>query len=167
MADIHELLTIRAAADDGNSERAITTIFRETEDNSGIYMPVMAVGAVTGAEVTLTGDLVVDTLGALNNSKVVDPDAASATLPALARGQLTQQLAIVASAGASATVLGAVDATAITASDAPSATVAALLRGVLANQATIIAALGAAADDAGDPTVIGLLKSVAANTAPT
>lgn len=39
-------------------------------------------------QVTLTGDVVVDTLGALNDAKVTDPDAASATVPALLRGIL-------------------------------------------------------------------------------
>lgn len=38
--------------------------------------------------VTLTGDVVVDTLGALNDAKVTDPDSASATIPALLRGIL-------------------------------------------------------------------------------
>jgi hypothetical protein len=40
--------------------------------------------------VTLTGNLVVDTLGALDNAAVTDPDAASATIPALLRGILTE-----------------------------------------------------------------------------
>lgn len=75
-------------------------------------IPVTVVGVDT--DVTLTGDVVVDTLGALNNAKVVDPDAASATLPALSRGQLKQlvdilakQTAILAAIGAAADAVGA------------------------------------------------------------
>lgn len=41
-------------------------------------------------QVELTGDVVVDTLGALNDAKVTDPDAASATIPALLRGILAE-----------------------------------------------------------------------------
>lgn len=40
--------------------------------------------------VTLTGDVVVDALGALNDAKVTNPDAASATIPALLRGILAE-----------------------------------------------------------------------------
>jgi hypothetical protein len=43
------------------------------------------------ATITLTGDVVLDTFGALDNTKVVDPDAASATVPALLRGLLNAQ----------------------------------------------------------------------------
>ncbi len=54
----------------------------------GIYVDaVTVVGLDTPVE--LTGDVVVDTLGALDDSKELDPDAGSATLPALARGQLS------------------------------------------------------------------------------
>lgn len=42
----------------------------------------------TEAPVSLTGNLVVDTLGAVDDTKVTDPDAASATIPALLRGLL-------------------------------------------------------------------------------
>lgn len=38
--------------------------------------------------VELTGDVIVDTLGALDDASETDPDAASATLPSLARGQV-------------------------------------------------------------------------------
>ncbi len=49
--------------------------------------------------VQLTGSVVVDTLGALNDSKVTNPDAASATIPALARGQLSQLVLLLAAIG--------------------------------------------------------------------
>ena len=55
----------------------------------GTYAPIVALGGLD-TTVTLTGDVVVDTLGALNNAKVVDPDAASATIPALLRGLLAE-----------------------------------------------------------------------------
>jgi len=50
--------------------------------------------------VVLTGDIVVDTLGALNDSSEVDPAAASATIPALLRGQLATLLAAFVAQGA-------------------------------------------------------------------
>jgi hypothetical protein len=53
----------------------------------GTYAEVVAIGGTVGT-ITLTGDLVVDTLGALNNARVTNPDAASATIPALLRGLL-------------------------------------------------------------------------------
>lgn len=90
--------------------------------------------ASSDAEINLTGDVVVDTLGALDDAAVVDPDSGSATIPALLRGILTQDVAILAK-------IIAAPATA-------------------ANQATLIAAIGAAEDAANDPTVIGLLKQI-------
>lgn len=55
-------------------------------DTNGI--PVKIVGADT--TLSLTGNVVVDTFGALNDAKVTDPDAASATIPALLRGILAE-----------------------------------------------------------------------------
>lgn len=57
--------------------------------------------AVVGVDtdVTLTGDVVVDTLGALGDSAVTNPAAVSATIPALLRGELTELLALVARLG--------------------------------------------------------------------
>lgn len=78
---------------------------RLQEIDTGVYADVVAIGGVEG-DITLTGDLVVDTLGALNNAKVVDPDAVSATLPALTRGQLTQLLTMVTRLTAIATAIG-------------------------------------------------------------
>lgn len=49
-------------------------------------LPVEIVNVTTPVE--LTGDVVLDTFGALDNAKEVDPDAASATIPALLRGIL-------------------------------------------------------------------------------
>lgn len=60
----------------------------------GTHAEVVAFTA--DSPVTLTGDVVVDTLGALNDAKVTNPDAASATIPALERGQLAQLVAILA-----------------------------------------------------------------------
>jgi hypothetical protein len=57
----------------------------------GTYAEVVAFTA--DSPVQLTGDVVVDTLGALNNAKVTDPDAASATIPALLRGMLDEMQA--------------------------------------------------------------------------
>lgn len=91
--------------------------FRDQSD--GTYAEVVALGVE--APITLTGDLVVDTLGALNNAKVTNPDAASATIPALLRGILAE-----------ADVLGSLAGAKVTDPDAASATVAALLRGILA-----------------------------------
>lgn len=54
----------------------------------GTYAEVVAFTA--DSPVQLTGDVVVDTFGALNDSKVTDPDAASATIPALLRGILSE-----------------------------------------------------------------------------
>jgi hypothetical protein len=57
--------------------------------------------AIVGADttVTLTGDVVLDTFGALDDAAVVNPAAASATIPALMRGELTELLALVARIG--------------------------------------------------------------------
>jgi hypothetical protein len=53
------------------------------------YAPaVQIVGA--NEPIQLTGNVVVDTFGALDDTKVVDPDAASATIPALLRGILEE-----------------------------------------------------------------------------
>lgn len=51
------------------------------------------------AEITLTGDVVVDTLGALDDAAVTDPDSGSATIPALLRGLLTNQETLIAAIG--------------------------------------------------------------------
>lgn len=88
----------------------------------GIYADVVALGGFEG-DVTLTGDIVLDTFGALNNAKVTNPDAASATIPAL-------------------------------------------LRGIMSMLVTLNTAIGDDSDNAGDPTVIGLLKAIQANTDP-
>lgn len=52
----------------------------------GAFAKVVAVNSAD--PIQLTGDVVVDTLGALNNSKELDPDSASATIPSLLRGIL-------------------------------------------------------------------------------
>jgi hypothetical protein len=49
-------------------------------------LPVNVANVTT--PVQLTGDVVVDTLGALDNARETNPDAASATIPALLRGLL-------------------------------------------------------------------------------
>lgn len=48
--------------------------------------PVRVLGVDT--PITLTGDVIVDTLGALDDTKEIDPEAATATIPALLRGIL-------------------------------------------------------------------------------
>jgi hypothetical protein len=78
---------------DHDSDPSGTTAFMV--DAEGRTQPVsatnpMPVAFVDSETVNLTGDVVVDTLGALDNSKVTDPDAASATIPALLRGILEE-----------------------------------------------------------------------------
>ena len=51
-------------------------------------LPVTVVGAE--GDLNLTGDVIVDTLGGLDDAAVTDPDAASATVPALLRGILAE-----------------------------------------------------------------------------
>lgn len=60
-------------------------VFRDL--GGGAYAEVVSIGGLDG-DITLTGDIVVDTLGALNNAKETNPDAASATIPSLLRGML-------------------------------------------------------------------------------
>jgi hypothetical protein len=95
---------------------------RLTDIGGGAHAETVAIAGVDG-DVVLTGDVLVNTLGALDDPAEQDPDAASATIPSL-------------------------------------------LRGVLAQQAALLAVLGTDSDTAGDPTVIGLLKQIAANTTP-
>jgi hypothetical protein len=95
---------LRTSIRDGNATAHVTKRFVELA--TGVYAEVVAIGA-TETDVILTGDVVVDTLGALNNAKVVDPDAASATIPALLRGILAQQVAILAAIGAAGDAAGA------------------------------------------------------------
>lgn len=167
---------IRTSVSDANGAQYATKLFREL--SSGVYAETVALGALDG-EVTLTGDLVVDTLGALNNAKVVNPDAASATIPALLRGALAQQVALVAAVATEATLAslldinGALDDSKEIDPDAVSATLPALSRGQLAQLLTTVTrltamatAIGTAGDAAGDNTVIGQLKQIAENTTP-
>lgn len=56
------------------------------EDNP---VPV-AVTDIEGGTIELTGDVIVDTLGALDDAAETDPDAASATIPSLLRGILAE-----------------------------------------------------------------------------
>ena len=167
----------------------------------GNYAQVVALAL--DAPVTLTGNVVLDTFGALNDAKETDPDAASATIPALLRGQLaetelfaqkladaistispTAAIKVVMLDDNGVHVIGGAGDSPETNPNAGSATIAALIRGTLSvvakesggnldaiaretggNLEAIAAALGAAADSAGDPTVIGLLKQIMANTA--
>lgn len=66
-----------------------TDVVKKLKDmGDGTHAEVVA---FTGdAAVELSGDVVVDTLGALDDSKVTDSDAASATIPALLRGILEE-----------------------------------------------------------------------------
>lgn len=165
MADIAVIDQVRAATDPNAVGTGMRILRPMVEVDTDTYAPGMAVVGVD-TTITLTGDLVVNTLGDLDDAKVVDPDAASATIPALLRGALVQHLATVTAVEAAASVLGAVDDAAEDNPDAASATVPSLLRGVLSQQAAILALIGATADAAGDPTVIGLLKQIAENTTP-
>lgn len=70
----------------------------------GTYAVITAFTA--DSPVNLTGDVVVDTLGALDDSAEVDPAAASATIPSLLRGELTELLAIKAAIGSAGDVAG-------------------------------------------------------------
>lgn len=69
----------------GAPDGLIPKTFRDLGD--GTFAEVVALGA-DDSPITLTGDLIVDTLGALDNSAETDPAAASATIPALLRGIL-------------------------------------------------------------------------------
>lgn len=69
-----------------------TDVVKKLKDmGDGTYAEVVAFTADSPVE--LTGDVVVDTLGALDDAKVTDPDAASATIPALLRGILEEMQA--------------------------------------------------------------------------
>ncbi len=59
-------------------------LFRDNGD--GTFSEV--IGFPDDAAITLTGDIVVDTLGALNDAKETNPSAPSATIPSLLRGLL-------------------------------------------------------------------------------
>lgn len=161
MADFYALEQVRdvATANAVGTGKRITRLYKDL--GAEVFAPAVAIAGLDG-DVTLTGDVVVDTLGALNNAKVVNPDAASATIPALLRGALAQQVALVALAA----TLGAVNNASQTDPDAASATIPSLLRGILEQQTALLVAVGAAADAAGDNTVIGQLKQIAENTTP-
>lgn len=74
-------------ADVKKNEIQAGTLPRLYKDNGdGTFAEKVAVTA--DDPIQLTGDVMVDTLGALNDAKVTNPDAASATIPALLRGIL-------------------------------------------------------------------------------
>ena len=112
-------------------------------------LPVALVATDGPVTINLTGAVSVDTLGALNDAKVTNPDAASATLPSLARGQLSELVAILAK---------------LSADPATQTTLAALvsanhtdLAAIAGKLDTIITALG---------TANGHLATIATNTTP-
>lgn len=171
--------------------------------------------AIVGADtpIDLTGDVVVDTLGALDDSAETDPDSASATIPALMRGSLAQLLASVTALQSLAGVVSSIAkanslqvgvfhgggvvnpaheetlqtvstqlADAVTALQSLAGVVSSIAKsnslqvgvfhgGGVVNPAheetlqDIRDAIGRGDDSAGDPTVIGQLKQIAANTA--
>lgn len=96
----------------------------------GTFAEVVAFTADSPVE--LTGDVVVDTLGALDDDPITNEGIASATIPSLIRGLLS-----VAKVGESDT-MGGVNSPTISDSEAEEANVIGLLRGILA-QLTIIA----------------------------
>lgn len=132
--------------------------------NADGSMNVTIVNAETPVE--LTGDLVVDTLGALTDDAEVDPDAVSATIPSILRGSLTQQLAILAKLDdpATETTLATLG-TEATLADVKTATEA--LATALADPASettlaaLLAIIGTAGDDHEDATVMGVLTRIA------
>lgn len=139
--------------------------------------------AVDPTSITLTGDVVVDTFGALDDAKVTNPDAASATIPALARGQLAELVAILAKLSddpstettlatlATETTLGTIATEATLGTVATEVTLAGValesggnLDDILSNLQDLNTAIGVAADAAGASTIIGQLKQIAINT---
>lgn len=56
-------------------------------------VPVSVVGA--NGDIVLSGDIIVDTFGALDDGPETDPDAASATIPSLLRGIIAQNETII------------------------------------------------------------------------
>lgn len=66
-------------------QAGVTEKYVDMEDGTHA-LGVTIVGLETPVE--LTGDVVLDTFGALDDAAVTDPDAASATIPALLRGIL-------------------------------------------------------------------------------
>ena len=69
-----------------NPELAETLPRRYVDFNDGTFGEKIAVS--TTDPIQLNGDLIADTFGNLNDTKVTNPDAASATIPALLRGIL-------------------------------------------------------------------------------
>lgn len=57
----------------------------------GSDSPVPVSVVETEGDINLTGDVIVDTFGTLADAAETDPEAASATIPALLRGVLEQQ----------------------------------------------------------------------------
>jgi hypothetical protein len=84
MADLP--ISVRVGAETADAPAgSVTKKFRDMGD--GTFAEVMSLGA-SGASVTLTGSVVLDTFGTLSDAEVTDPAAASATIPALLRGIL-------------------------------------------------------------------------------
>lgn len=82
--------------------------------------------------ITLTGDILVDTWGALDDPSETDPDAVSATVPSLLRGNLENQ-------ASGLTTLGALDDAAWDGTGNPASLIA-LWKGMYAQLALIAAA---------------------------
>jgi len=61
-----------------------------TVNQGGDENPVPVKVVEADGDVVLSGDVIVDTLGALDDAAESDPDAASATIPALLRGILAE-----------------------------------------------------------------------------
>lgn len=169
--------TVETRAREAETAGRGSVLTKMVDIGDDVYAPgVTIVGLDTPVE--LTGSVSVDTWGALDDAKETDPDAASATIPALVRGLLNTELlyaerladSISTSSPSAALkvvllddnanhVIGGVNESATTDPTDSFATVTSLLRGILA-------ALGAAGDAADDPTVIGQLKQIVINTTP-
>ena len=106
MADFGNRIAVRQGsdADAAGTYAYVLHAFKDLGD--GTHAPGVAIMGLDG-DVTLTGNLMADTLGALDNAKVVNPDAASATIPALLRGILKQQVDILTAVQALQAAVGA------------------------------------------------------------
>lgn len=95
--------------------------------------PIQRVEIVSSEEeITLSGDVVLDTFGALDDASETNPDAASATMASLLRGTVEK---VTDTEAAVAALEGKVD--------------------------DLIALVGTASDDENDVTLIGLLTRIA------
>lgn len=143
-------------ADKNSPSREAGIVEKFVDQGDGTHaLGVTIVGLDTPVE--LTGDVGVGVLGATDDAAQTDPNAADATIASLTRGML----ALLASVVGSASLTDALKVVLLNENSGQEINPA--TEGTLDS---IRASIGAASDNAGDPTVIGLLKQIAANTAP-